>query len=1130
MKRALSITLLALLALAPSGASAWDSQCSVYSDPEAPVAELARVSSCEEAGVRAPLGRLRRAPAGDEAVGEHTSIFDDAARAAGLPAAALDTFVLDQFLAPEAAGHDAPLAFEATTRHLRRALSVGELASLPDFSYALWDWARANDTCPLIPGTGSYDDDGACHAFATHMGPVNASHFPPQSDDFYDHYHALALRRAEACAQNRSFVLMRGEATDARFSDLARECELEALALEAVAQHYLQDTFSAGHMWQRWGGSDVDAFEPMGASAELLARLCTAPTSAADCDRQLRGLLVALAAGLLHGTEPLTGVCDLMCCPGSRFGPAQFVGGPATVPSPALGDVHWGELDSLGPQSRLRDCVGASIAEVYDRLAPAGAEPILGPRDIGILRDVDPDGAECRAMRATNRSMAASVGVEELLHPDNCADATAFLSEALRMPAAEVCEFVTENPLASTVIAATVVATLRHLIAAALVVSGVDFSESAEMVSMSARWQVESMRVASTLAHAALDDPDGTSSAESPPPFLGVARNAEHRATPPASYADPELPWLSFPHLPPTTDDDRRAEVLARTFHRAHAAEWCPRTTEATLDALRANVESAAARGPDAQAAACTACVEIARRHVRLGCDPDSPDCTGGYDTAAEPFCHIFQPAAGEPAYIYAEGATPTLAAEAWCGDVCGGRVFALTDAGVRVLSGRPLALDATPAMPYGGGIPRDGAIGPGNRLYVTTASGTLVGFDYGDPSAPVQLDLNGAAEGLALSLGGELRGATVISAAGGEWLLAVDASSDRLHVLALPAPGSPSTEVVPCLALDVGGNATRVEGPWDVVVDRAGQTAFVSFRGSIGSPSDRIAMVDLREVFADYASSGTCRAPATVASTRYPLGAALGYGAMSLSPDGSRLAITARRSSTCLDRVYEVRANCSGSTCVPEYVPVDTQVGCDGVYVLDVAARTWSTYDGTRYSTRPLAYPYSVTWLDDRRVAVGSFQFPLDGWPAGVFDPAWSEMPNTGAVRLVDLGGDGFDTPAGGSHAATYNVAMPAVIAGDTVHYSRADGALYVGSNDGTITRIPVSDAALTPGAIDPFWEGDDGDPETILHNVGGTWFGGCTYACNRLAGRCPRPCRESSGDPVTSIALGSPVRALVR
>src|SRR4029078_4525837 len=108
-----------------------------------------------------------------------------------------------------------PVPFAETARVQTRAISPGELATLPDSSSARWDWATGHETCPL-PGVGA--DAVQCHDFATHMGPVNSTHFLPQAGRFYVHYHALALARAKECKAAKDALGLAG----GRYADYLR--------------------------------------------------------------------------------------------------------------------------------------------------------------------------------------------------------------------------------------------------------------------------------------------------------------------------------------------------------------------------------------------------------------------------------------------------------------------------------------------------------------------------------------------------------------------------------------------------------------------------------------------------------------------------------------------------------------------------------------------------------------------------------------------------------------------------------------------------------------------------------------------------------------------------------------------
>lgn len=90
-----------------------------------------------------------------------------------------------------------------------------------------------------------------CHEYFPHIGMLNSNHMVPQARRFYDHYHRLALQRAAQCAT--VFDDLSAAHRD-RFRPYVLACEKQALALEAVGQHFLQDAWSMGHMWERWGG------------------------------------------------------------------------------------------------------------------------------------------------------------------------------------------------------------------------------------------------------------------------------------------------------------------------------------------------------------------------------------------------------------------------------------------------------------------------------------------------------------------------------------------------------------------------------------------------------------------------------------------------------------------------------------------------------------------------------------------------------------------------------------------------------------------------------------------------------------------------------------------------------------
>src|SRR5262249_27544848 len=113
----------------------------------------------------------------------------------------------------------------------------------------------------------------ACHNFRTHMGAANSNHFLPQAGQAYRHYHKIALQIASECAKTAQALVQRPE-----FVVVAREGGVEALAYGAFGQHFLQDAWAMGHMWQRWGSPDR-----------------VAPF--------LDSVIVAITSGLIHGAQ-----------------------------------------------------------------------------------------------------------------------------------------------------------------------------------------------------------------------------------------------------------------------------------------------------------------------------------------------------------------------------------------------------------------------------------------------------------------------------------------------------------------------------------------------------------------------------------------------------------------------------------------------------------------------------------------------------------------------------------------------------------------------------------------------------------------------------------------------------------
>jgi hypothetical protein len=185
-----------------------------------------------------------------------------------------------------------------------------------------------------------------------------------------------------------------------------------------------------------------------------------------------------------------------------------------------------------------------------------------------------------------------------------------------------------------------------------------------------AQYQVDMAHIVAVARLTGQASPDGVELASGVlPPLLGIQANGQYVKSVLAPYVDPPLPWPAASGTGAATD---RAAALARTFHRAHAIDWCNRFRGGSpdrldVDVLRANAAMAKQTGApqeeiDARRAVCE---EFAARHLRVGTGETS------YDTSREPLCHFLADDPASTQYVYQPGGmsddVPTLAA-IYCG------------------------------------------------------------------------------------------------------------------------------------------------------------------------------------------------------------------------------------------------------------------------------------------------------------------------------------------------------------------------------------------------------------------------------------------------------------------------------
>ncbi len=646
--------------------------------------------------------------------------------------------------------------------------------------------------------------------------------------------------------------------THGRFSEYLRACEAEALTLEAVGHHYLQDAWSMGHMWERWGSPDINDFP--GADAE---------------ERREAAVVAALTSGLIHGSKSKldelfgsrTGFVydDALCAPvvPSRysasisepilrtFAPPQYIDGLGAGPVPAVGDLFLGRLTRSvypGQYNALYACAASGIREVY--LAAGSNHGAAAPSRTDT---VDPTGDACLGQRATNSSFYLGLGVDYTVPSSG----------------AQVHFDITSDFAATTLIRG-----------GALFGGGVGYLTDAR----AANYRVDLARIAAVARIRAVTRPNGTELARGfVGDLIGVHRNGRYvhtGATPLATYIDPPLPWTA------SSREARRALALARTFHRAHADELCATTTMADLDALRARVS--APLDAEGRLAACEACAAVASRHLRLGTSVDD------YDRSAEPLCRALGHATSPVVYQSPRGnGDQETHGRAWCG--CG-EALAVTDRGLArvafsgaAVSRLPVAGDAAGFIAYGSGL---GAIAvthaDGPRALVTNfADGTLSVLSL-ERGAERELDTDGDAT---TTTAGAPAGVTRVTLGGGAQGLGV--TPDGRYALV----GTASEEVVVidladysvCKRFTVGVAPAALEAVQSIVVTRDNRKAYVSLTHPNSAGPHSVAVLDLAATVAcDTAGGEVSGRIVDLPGTARP-------GALALSPDGTRLAIVAR-------------------------------------------------------------------------------------------------------------------------------------------------------------------------------------------------------------------------------------------
>ncbi len=145
-----------ILVLISSSAFAWDSVCTKFPNKSLEASELANGTPCVPSA--GPVTARERWVANE--LDEHRRLWEATRIRAGLPDQVSSTRTLTVFTGPSQITIEGasvptlvPVSFEAAQRVAYRSYSIGEFTHLPDFSWALWDWASGHEVCPLEGST-----------------------------------------------------------------------------------------------------------------------------------------------------------------------------------------------------------------------------------------------------------------------------------------------------------------------------------------------------------------------------------------------------------------------------------------------------------------------------------------------------------------------------------------------------------------------------------------------------------------------------------------------------------------------------------------------------------------------------------------------------------------------------------------------------------------------------------------------------------------------------------------------------------------------------------------------------------------------------------------------------------------
>lgn len=202
-------------------------------------------------------------------------------------------------------GHGRYPAMQQGKLEERQLPAMSMWAGLPDFNYTVHDWINKSRRCAALPiGADEYE---RCHEYRAWLGAgLNSTHMGDLSVKVFGRHHAIALRQAQRAAELRALLRNGGRTGqlppgDRWYADYVREAELMSLSYEMVGQHFLQDRWSSGHMFSRWGGGSYEDLR--------------ADTTNGDLPRLNKATAFGTLTGIVHGSLAVFGKPDPLTAP-----------------------------------------------------------------------------------------------------------------------------------------------------------------------------------------------------------------------------------------------------------------------------------------------------------------------------------------------------------------------------------------------------------------------------------------------------------------------------------------------------------------------------------------------------------------------------------------------------------------------------------------------------------------------------------------------------------------------------------------------------------------------------------------------------------------------------------------------